>query len=259
MNKKPILFCSSKAVPHMALLAHLYDLPYEFRRKNKPVILRNAADQFIASTHFTEHIHIDHPINGHLPEKTSELFADFIIGKSKEKFNLVNYSELLNDYDFNRLQDFYDIIQLIIEPEYRKSLILNRLFRLYDLEQKNYVIVDQGLNDHKDTINKKSRLKTYMQATNWKDEKDVNGFINFLLSDDSPIYKSLNFEDVVKQKRPSIKLSYHNLFHNIDDYFKLCDIIGKKPAEDQWKSIISSCQLPQHIYYYGQFWDIAKI
>lgn len=257
MIEKPILFCSTKAVPHIALIAHLYDIPLMLRRKNKPVILDETYQTLIAATYFAEHVQIDHPIIGCFEPDTSRKYADFIIDKAKAKFNLINYSELLNDADFTGLQKTYTVIQLIVEPEYRKQLIYNRIFRLYDASQKNYVLVDQGLRNHKDGANVKTRMQTYMEATDWKDMGDIRGFIDFLLSNESPIMKSFMFEDKVKHQRSTLKVSYHNIFDHTADYSKLCDWVGKKANVDEWKSILHRIRLPDHVYCYGEYWNLT--
>jgi hypothetical protein len=259
MLEKPILFCSSKAVPHMALLAHLYDLPLILGRKNKPGIAQLRGEQYIAATYFTEHMEIDQPIIGHLSDKNSRCYTDFIIANAVSMFNLINYSELINDDDFQSLQKHYEIIQLIIEPEYRKEIILNRLFRLYDHKQKNYVFIDQGLDDHRDAINETARIHTYMRAAGWDDPRDIRGFVALLLSADGHIHKSLMFEDAVKKRRPCINLSYANVFHDLADYHRLCDMLGQEARPQKWQEALASVALPQHIYWCGEYWDTKNI
>ena len=177
MPTKPILFCSSKAVPHIALISHFYDFPLTINRKNKPSIIDPTSEKFTKATYFTQQTQIQHPIYGHLPITASKFYRDYIIDNKNDEFNLINYSELLNDDDFDYLRNYFEIIQLEIEPNYRKILILQRLFRLYDLKQIDYILLDQGLTDHRDQYNEKIRLHTYMTATNWSDRNYVKGFV----------------------------------------------------------------------------------
>lgn len=259
MLERPILFCSSKAAPHMALLAHLFNMPLTLNRKNKPHIPQLKGEQFIAATYFTEHIEIDQPIRGHLSNRNSKSYTDFIISNAISKFNLINYSELINDDDFALLQNHYNIIQLVIEPQYRKEIILNRIFRLYDHKQKNYVFVDQGLKNHKDKINEMLRIHTYMNAAGWHDLQDIRGFVSFLVSDDGPIVKSLEFEYFTKKRRSCNNLNYGSIFHDISDYQKLCDIVGKLACPTKWQKILSSMSLPKHVYWCGEYWNVKDI
>ena len=256
MNK-PILFCSTKAVPHLALIAHLYDLKFDLDRNNKPNI-QDGRD-WISATFFTDHINITQPIKGYIKKEESSAYKQFIIDNAKNPFNQINYSELLNDDDFDELRQHFEIIQLMIEPIYRRDLILNRVFRLYDKKHKDYSFVDQGLLPHADVGRIELRLLTFMTATGWQDKQDTRGFVKFLFSDESPIFESFSHETRTKEKRDSHKVSYGGLFTGHSDYKFLCELIERPARLDDWIRVSRSLKLPRYHYRFGLYWDTDEI
>ena len=254
---KPVLFCSTKGVPHLALIAHLYDLKFELDRDNKPFIPDGR--DWISATFFTDHITIKQPINGFMKKEESSAYKRFIIDNAKNPFNQINYSELLNDDDFDELRQHYEIIQLIIEPVYRRDLILNRIFRLYDRKHKDYSFVDQGLLPHADIGRIELRLLTFMTATGWQDKLDIRGFIRFLFSEESPIFASFIHETRTKERRDSHKVSYGGLFTGHSDYQFLSKLTNRPARLDDWISLSRSLKLPRYLYRFGHYWDTNEI
>lgn len=254
---KPILFCSTKAVPHLALIAHLYDLKFNLDRDNKPII--EDGRDWISATFFTDHITITQPIIGFMKDEESSAYKQFIIDNARNPFNQINYSELLNDDDFDELRQHFDIIQLIIEPVYRRDLILNRIFRLYDRKHKDYSFVDQGLLPHADLGKIELRLLTFMTATGWQNKQDLRGFVRFLLSDGSPIFASFSHETRTKERRDSHKVSYGGLFSGHSDYQLLCELTNRPNRLDDWIKLSKSLHLPKHLYRFGYYWDTNEI
>ena len=254
---KPILFCSSKGVPHLALIAHLYDLKFELDRDNKPFI--PDGNDWISATFFTDHITLTQPINGYMKNEESSAYKRFIIDNARNPFNQINYSELLIDDDFDELKQHFEIIQLIIEPMYRRDLILNRIFRLYDKKHINYSFVDQGLLPHTGDGRKELRLLTFMTAAGWQDKQDIRGFVKFLFSEDSPIFASFSHETRTKERRYSHKVSYGGLFTGYSDYQLLCKLSNRPARLDDWISLSESLKLPRYLYRFGHYWDTDEI
>ena len=189
----------------------------------------------------------------------SAAYKKFIINNAKNPFNQINYSELLNDEDFAELHKYFEIVQLVIEPIYRRELILNRIFRLYDQKHKNYSFVDQGLYPHADFDKIELRLLTFMTATGWTDKKDIVGFIRFLLSNESPIFQSFNHETKMKEKRKSFKVSYGGLFAGHSDYQSLCALANRPSRLNDWIKLSNSLHLPRYLYRFGHYWDTDEI
>jgi hypothetical protein len=255
MESNRILFCSSKGVPHLALIAHLYGLDLELDSKHKPKI---CDERFTAATYFNQRIKIKQPIVGHLTKQESAHYRDFIIQNASMEFNQINYSELLTNEDFEDLKSKFTIIQLLIPHRYHRQVILNRIFRLYQHIQSDYVLTDQCLFDHHSSSDE-TRLKTYMNAVHWKDDSDVKGFIKFLLSEESPASRSLHYEYEIKSSRKSLKLSYGNLFDQTYDYEILSSITCKHHSQEKWKDLIEDLKIPDHLFAFGQYWELSKI
>lgn len=256
MSDKPILFCSSKGARHLALIAHLYGLPYRLSSENK-VVLKDAS--WYAATFFTEKVKIKHPIKGHLSSNESLGYRDYIINHAKNPFNQINYSELLLDQHFEDLKECFTVIQLMTGQDYRRELTLRRFFHLYGNMHKDYMLLDQGLAEHGGSPCNQRRVITFMRAAGWKDEDDMIGFLRSMLSPMSPIMQAFDHEQDIKQKRQSIKLSYGDLFDRIDGYETICGLTGKTPNKAEWIDLLTKTSLPRFIYGYGRYWDLEKI
>ena len=256
MSHKPILFCSSKGARHLALIAHLYGLPYRLSSDNK-VVLED--ESWYAATFFTEKVKVKHPIKGHLDSDESLGYRNYIIDHARNPFNQINYSELLLDQHFEDLKEYFTVIQLMTEQIHRRELILRRFFHLYGSMHKDYMLLDQGLAEHSGSPDNQRRLITFMRATRWNDEDDIIGFIRSMLSPTSPIMQAFDHEHDTKQKRHSMKVSYGDLFDSIDGYETMCGLAGKKSNKEDWMEMLAKTSLPRFIYGYGRYWDLEKI
>ena len=253
---KPLLICSTKAAPHLALISHISGSPLHIDKCGKPT----TEFEHIAATYFTEDLDMPDPVTGQFSNHHSDLYADYIFTKAKTQVNQINYSELMQDAAVARIAERFKIVQIIPDPASHHMIILRRFFLLYGLAHKNYLFLDRGLPKHRH-LDLDYRLDKYMFLNGWTEHKDKPGFLRWLLDDvDNPMRASLREEHDIKRSRAYPSFTYSGIFSgDAPEYEALCSEIDKVPDRKSWIAMLDRLKLPSKFYKFGHYWDIENI